>query len=192
MDDIEVYNDGQNIHNHSIQESFRKSLSNLLTDKKPLSMDDCQEQVLNDTILTQHCKKSIIEYINNDAVHSYINLTFGELFQYVWTRIQNHTESQGIKEILNDEMSDALCKCFTGRLTRLVNCLNGFYDDIVIKIADNQQIGNIIVVVKEKLLETIPETDSDFTNKWKDEVRTELVEREYDSDTIDEWVQYIY
>ena len=28
--------------------------------------------------------------------------------------------------------------CLTGRLSRLINCLNGFYDDINIKISNNE------------------------------------------------------
>ena len=41
------------------------------------------------------------------------------------------------------------CKCFTGRISRLVNCLNGFTDLVNINIEDNQQIGNIIVIIKK-------------------------------------------
>ena len=33
-------------------------------------------------------------------------------------------------EILNIEMEDSLCKCMTGRFSRLINVLNGYYDDI--------------------------------------------------------------
>ena len=41
-----------------------------------------------------------------------------------------------------------LCKCFTGRLSRLINVLNGFYDDIIINIGTNEQIGNIIILIR--------------------------------------------
>lgn len=48
-------------------------------------------------------------------------------------------------------MKDANCKCFTGRISRLVNCLVGFYDDIKIIISDSEQIGNIISLIGKKL-----------------------------------------
>ena len=84
-------------------------------------------------------------------------------------------------------MQDGLCKCYTGRLSRLVNCLNGFYDDIEIKIHDNQQIGNIILLIKNKL-----ETDEGINVKqWKLEVKKELIEREYKAEEIEEWLEYI-
>ena len=40
--------------------------------------------------------------------------------------------------------------CFTGRLTRLLNTLVGFYDDIELQISDSEQITNIIIELKNK------------------------------------------
>ena len=48
-------------------------------------------------------------------------------------------------------MKEADCKCYTGRLTRLVNVLNGYYEDIKIHISDSEQISNIIISIKNKL-----------------------------------------
>ena len=82
-------------------------------------------------------------------------------------------------------MNDALCKCFTGRISRLVNCLNGFYDDVKIKIGTNEQIGNIIIMVKERL-------GKDYNvDRHRELVRNELKEREYSDDVIDEWISFI-
>ena len=50
-------------------------------------------------------------------------------------------------------MNDSVCKCFTGRMSRLINCLNGFDDLVEIKISDKEQIGNIIVTIRNKLIE---------------------------------------
>lgn len=36
---------------------------------------------------------------------------------------------------------------FTNRLTRLVNCLMGFYDDIVIGISNSERISAIILSI---------------------------------------------
>jgi hypothetical protein len=38
--------------------------------------------------------------------------------------------------------------CFTGRITRLVNCLNGFDPEVVIKISDNEQISYLVEISK--------------------------------------------
>jgi hypothetical protein len=41
-------------------------------------------------------------------------------------------------------------KCFTGRMGRVVNCLNGFCL-VNINIKDSDQIGNISVLIKSRL-----------------------------------------
>jgi hypothetical protein len=53
---------------------------------------------------------------------------------------------------MNIETNDAQCKCFTGRISRLVDCLNGFNTNIKINISDNEQIGNIIILIKNQLI----------------------------------------
>ena len=78
-------------------------------------------------------------------------------------------------EILNKEMSDSLCKCFTGRMSRLINTLNGFDENIKINISDAEQIGNIFIIVRQKLEEENKYTDELF----KEIVKRELQERNY-------------
>jgi hypothetical protein len=92
-----------------------------------------------------------------------------------------------IKYILNIEMTDSECKCFTGRISRLVNCLNGFTNLVKINISDKQQIGNIIVIIKEKL-----ESENNYSiEKHKELVIQELKEREFKDETINEWIEFI-
>jgi len=84
-------------------------------------------------------------------------------------------------------MNDSECKCFTGRIYRLINCLNGFTDLVNINISDNQQIGNIIVIIKEKL-----ELENNYSiEKHKELVEIELLERNYNKEIINEWINYI-
>ena len=80
------------------------------------------------TFLTNQTKQILIEYINCKDVHSILNITFEELLIHVLNRIEINENKNEIKNILNIEMSDSLCKCFTGRMSRLINCLNGFDD----------------------------------------------------------------
>ena len=81
-------------------------------------------------------------------------------------------------------MKDALCKCFTGRISRLINCLNGFDNDVVINISDNEQISQIIIITRNSL--------KDYTiEKHKELIRKELLDRKYDEKTIEEWLSYI-
>ena len=48
-------------------------------------------------------------------------------------------------------MTDAFCKCFTHRLNRLVNCLEGFDDRVNIQFFDNEEFTNIVLLIREKI-----------------------------------------
>jgi len=48
-------------------------------------------------------------------------------------------------------MKDAECKCFTVRMNRVINYLNGFTPLVTIQIQDSEQIGNIIFIIKQNL-----------------------------------------
>ena len=72
--------------------------------------------------------------------------------------------------------------CFTGRLTRLLNTLVGFYDDIELQISDSEQITNIIIGLKNKF----------EGEQLKDAVKKELYERQYSESIINEWIDYIF
>ena len=89
-----------------------------------------------------------------------------------------------ILNILNMEMQDSECKCFTGRMSRLVNCLNGFDENVQIKIADNEQIANVILQIKNKYNE-------DETEKIKEDVEKQLTELGYSSEIINSWMEHI-
>ena len=72
-------------------------------------------------------------------------------------------------------------------MNRVINCLNGFSPLVNINIKDGEQIGNIIILVKTRL----ELSDSYTVEKHKTEVEKELLERNYDVETIKTWLEYI-
>jgi len=180
-----VYNDGQNVHNHNIQESIKKSVNNILK-MKPI-ITDTTDLILNDTILTNETKEILMEYKNSTDIYSALNITFEELLLYVFNRIEINEHKNEIKNVLNAEMIDSVCKCFTGRMSRLINCLNGFDPLVNIQIADNEQIAQIIEVVRVGL-----EREHKYELELhKELVKKQLIERNYDEAIIEEWVLHI-
>jgi hypothetical protein len=150
-----------------------------------IDVDIIMNEILNDTILTDKCKELLFEYSSNSDYHSVLLLTFKELLCHCWLTIDKLETKDEIKKILNIEILDSECKCFSGRITRLVNCLNGFSDIVTINISDNQQIGNIIVIIKEQL-------GNNYTiDKHKELVKSELKERCYNETIINKWLDYI-
>jgi hypothetical protein len=177
-----VYNDAQSVHNSTIQKSITDSINRILSvhpvEKNVIPL------ILADPVLTEQTKQSLIEYSESTDVHSLLNITFADLLMAVWNRIMISDHASEIKTVLNTEMADAECKCFTGRLSRLVNCLNGFDDLVSITIADNEQIGTIITLVKDQL-------DPYSIEEHRRIVRERLTELEYATDVIELWIGYI-
>ena len=186
---LAIYNDTQNVHNHNIQKSIIKSIQNIISIKPTISIDSMMNEILNikEAILNQETKNALIEYSNDSEIHSTLEITFKELLLSVWCIIRTHTERDNILEVLNNEMSDSICKCFTGRMSRLINCLNGFDERVSIKMPDSDQIGNIIILIKNKL-----DHKNEYTvEKHKEMVLQELTEREFSEDIILVWIENI-
>jgi hypothetical protein len=128
------------------------------------------------------CKTQLIEWLLSDDVHSVLQVSFYDIFKLVWNRIMTSPNKKELINILNTEMKDADCKCFTGRITRLINVLVGYYDDIHIRISDSEQISNIISQIQNKYID-----DDDI----KKNVIKELEERGYSKKIIDEWIIHL-
>ncbi len=182
-----VYTDGQNVHNHYIQESIRNSIQSVLSKKPCIAAADLYETVLSDEVLTKETKEILVDYCKETTVHSTLCITFEELLLHVFSRIETNENKKEIKSVLNAEMSDSVCKCFTGRMSRLINCLNGFDDLVRIRISDTEQIGQIIGQVKERL-----DAAEEYTvEKHKQITKEELEAREYSQEVIAEWIAFI-
>ena len=70
-------------------------------------------------------------------------------------------------------------------MSRLVNVLNGFFEDVEITISANEQISNVILVLRSKHNLGI---DDDMTDEVKEKIRAELEERGYEDDIIEVWL----
>ncbi len=203
----EIYNDRQNVHSSAVQASVKQSIYNLFNDRSiPDLFDDQLRELivgLPPDLLSDETKSALFEYMASSEEHSTLNITFGDLLKKVIGRVEKSDDSlllaapfQGAKRVegevrkdlyqrLNEEMADAECKCFTGRLSRLVNVLVGFFDDIRIEISGAEQISVVIALVKAR--HRIGDEDA-MTSEAKAEIRTELEARGYESSVIEEWL----
>ena len=155
-----IYNDAQSVHNHNIQEGIRNSIHYVMS-KKP-SIINLRELILNNMFLDETCKSLLFEYMDDASIHSVLNITFEELLLSVYDFILKNEHKDELFKILSNEIKDGICKCFTGRISRLINTLNGFDENIKINIADNEQIGNIIILIRNKLEQNNEYTDESF------------------------------
>ena len=185
-----VYADRESVHNSKIQTDIRISTEKLTTRMDIGAYDEAVliRKLRSDTVLT--CQDQLIRYVSDGSVHSLLLLTFAEVLWAVIRTIEldfDEPTQNEIKLILNQEMADAKSKCFTGRMGRVVNCLNGFSPLVNINISDGDQISNIIVLIKSQLVAanvyTIP--------THRQMVRQELMARGFGDQIIEEWVGYI-
>ena len=146
-----VYTDSQSVHNSTIQKSLLDSVNRLLTIKPICGIDNVMTFILEDPILTDVSKSRLVEYSEDTSVHTVLNITFSEMLGVVWNRILSLDSRDEIKKTLNTEILDAECMCFTGRISRLVNCLTGYDELVVVEIDDKEQIGMIIEITRNSL-----------------------------------------
>jgi Leucine-rich repeat (LRR) protein len=175
-----IHNDTQNVHSSSIQQSIKDSIFNLLKQLK----EPYKHNYLDDSILTQQTKEQLTEYSNCTDIHTQLECTFEELLNAVFYEINSFELEKQIsaKKRINEEMLDGLCKCFTGRISRLVNSLSGLSEKVSIKISENEEISNIIILANKKYKQI---------GEKKDYVKKEMEERLYDKSLIEEWLSYI-
>jgi hypothetical protein len=182
-DNKTIYSDLQNVHDSCIVKSIKESIYKIIIDQKDMMIDHTLKDIINDKILSEITKEQLLEYCQDKIIHSSLNLTFEEVLCSVWKIISEHSEQDEIKKILNEEMKDSICKCFTGRLSRLVNCLNGFDSRVSIKINDKEQILNVIIKIRNMYIDDI--------EKQKKETIKELTNRGYDKNIINEYIVYL-
>ena len=192
---IQVYGNSQNVHDSSIQESVISSMSRLLNQSliPSYNVNTITDNIVLDTVLTPKSKDQLLSYISSQEELVELFLTYGDLLWTVWQTIHNlgefneETQNQ-IKQILNQELEDSDCKCFTGRMTRLVNVLNGFSPLVEVKILDGVQIGNIVAIIKQRLERS---QDGYTLEKHREEFRKEMLDRGESVEVINEWLEYI-
>jgi hypothetical protein len=151
-----IYKDSQNVHNRRIQQCVSDSMERIMNEGPPCyeSIEQVHDVIVKDEVLTEECKEALIQYAADTHVHSELGLTFGEALRYVYSRIESNPNAEGIKGVLNQEMSDSLCKCFTGRITRLINCLNALDPLVEINLlSENEMINMVCKQVYESLEE---------------------------------------
>lgn len=171
-----LFADSQNVHSSSIQQSTNKSINNLMKDTINVSKEDLIKELIS---LNPKCLEQLIEYLEIKDIHSILLINFEDLFLRVFQRIVNSEHKTELLIRLDDEMSDSMCKCFTGRLTRLINVLVGFSDDIEINISESERISAIILSVLN---------GEEMTDELKEICRTKLKEAGIEESEIEKWL----
>jgi len=80
-------------------------------------------------------------------------------------------------EIIQSENNEL---CYVGKISNIINCLSSFYSDIYFRISENDQIYNILTILKSKY------TDIE---QIKQHLIAELKERKYSHEIVESWLK---
>jgi len=182
-----ISKDNQNVHNSAIQRSLNTSISNLLKEKPALTTEEVVTFITNSEFITPEAKSYLLTYSEDETVHSVHDVTFSEVLTSVISEIISLKEKDEVLKILSEEISDSICKCFTGRISRLVNSLNGFSTKVKVEISKNTQISTILAQTAERISKV--NTEEEVT-KIKEETIINLREHEFTEEEIEDWMSY--
>ena len=157
---INVYQGSQNVHNSSVQKSSSDAICAIMNMAKELERTRRTNALTGMSLVravnTIFYKKVLFIFkwpikfastpnlhdwvINCTSVHSRMNVTFEELLGAVWAVIETHSFRDTLRERLAEELRDAMGLCFTGRMTRVINSLQGLVDGIRIVVSPRERL----------------------------------------------------
>ena len=153
-----TYANTQNVHLPSVQKSLRDSLLSIL-DYKPIRNDALQNDInviASNLKLTRKVKNKLVKACTDQvtiSINSNTEVTLRDILIHVYAICQDETDKEkqsSMMDILREEINDGIDICFTGKVTRIVNALNGFYKDVKVGISRNEEISNSIIAIRKK------------------------------------------
>ena len=92
----------------------------------------------------------VAKWVKCTSVHSHMNVTFEELLAAVWAVVEAHPFRDTLRDRLREELLDAADICFTGRMTRLVNALQGLVDGVHVGVSAREQLQARVAAVMKR------------------------------------------
>lgn len=172
-----IYNDNQNVHDSKIQQGIRDAITALMK----ISTGK-QINYHKDKYLTDETKKAFDELLSTTNGYA-CDVTYKDLFYAVMEYAETHEHNEGIKGIMNDVIPKNVNVCFTGRISRLIDCLNGIADFVKIHIDNATQMQLIVKKTAEK---------HNTIDEYIMAVSKELDERCYDKEDISFTLDYAF
>lgn len=167
-----IYTDSQNVHNASINEGITNSIEFLCSRNIKPKRKQIITAFLENSKINTTTKNLVSSYLEETNIHMATGYTFADIFLMSYDLIIE----KELEDILNEEMLSSECKCFTGRINRYVNIFNGIIDECTFEIADT----SIFPALFEHL--RIQYSDN------KEEIKRELLERRYEEEFVNSWV----
>lgn len=160
---ISIYEDSQNVHSTSINESVLKVAVKLIEKEQKTEFDP---KIVKDTLGDTYTINKVLERIEIDSSTFSVGLNKFNMyivFSNIWSYIIKHEKKEQLIDRLKEEMNEMEDYCSTGHLSRLINVIQGFTedDDLCIRISVQDQINSVISVYLDKMLQKAPDNVMD-------------------------------
>ena len=150
-----IYSNKQNVHTKEIDESSKQIISYILDIPNDYTMEQVSDTIMSlpklvinedDTEEVQDEKKALSKKVEFSLTRilldrtSYLNHTLQDILTRLFSLIVKHKHTDEMTNRLFEELVDMSDTCASGHLTRLASTLNGFVDNMHIKISYQDQI----------------------------------------------------
>jgi hypothetical protein len=138
--------------------------------------------------LSREAKDVLLKQCESPDVHVELNITYRQVAERVfgWLSRQEISVWNEVIKILDKELIESKDKCFSGKLSRLVSCLDGFHPGVRISITTSEQISNRILLVLNNGRENKLEPEEILVNALR-----ELRELELNEVQVNEWLDLV-
>lgn len=154
-----VYDNSQNAHAMSVQKSVGDGISVIVEMTRSATL--LRGRALVDAIMegpapsSSKCSScffgtrrvpvdplrvAIESWCASDLVHSVYGIAFENLMGRVVWIVVRHEHRKELLNITRDELRASIGLCFTGRMSRVVNILSGFVEDVHVGISSKEQL----------------------------------------------------
>jgi hypothetical protein len=145
------------------------------------------KSIRDDIILNNLARQHIIEFCQNNTLHSTLDMCFNEIMIAVWNRIIYNRRGNDIKRLLNDRIIDTVnSNSLTWRILTVVTCLYGYDENVDISYDNCLCAMNIIKLIGSQLITTGYSSD-----RHKMLVSAKLFDMEYSHELVKLFVSSI-
>lgn len=175
-----VFENAQNVHNSTIEESLKEIIEFLVTiplikvDGEPITLDVAKKSIEQLSESQSLENKEQIQFALNRIemdrqLYSSFHLTLSGILLRTWSFLINHEFADELKKRLLEELVDMAQTCSSGFAQRLVNVISG-YTEHTIRISWNDQITANLGGRLNARMRSICDDDSPFRRDKLQEV----------------------
>ncbi len=148
-----TYEDPQNVHKITVQASVMDAVVRIMddVDDKNTSFDaNFVETLVKKMRLSRKVAAKFRIDCASAAVHSGLHVTFGNMCERLLSFVSVQPAADEIFNIMGKEYARNAKVCFTGKVTHLLACLNGFVDGFAVGIDKNDDLANQLIAIRNK------------------------------------------